>query len=120
MGGEYGGNPILCPGSNWGPISLSVNLYVDLNAIPSNPWPASFVIDRMLDVLAKARNGLVLKGKVIGENYIAYISVYDKMTIHIKINIMNDANIEYIVRRILEALAKAIDAKLEEVIVATY
>jgi hypothetical protein len=103
-----------------GPISLSVDLYVDLGSIPGNQYPASIAIDRMLDVLTKARNGLVLRGKVIGGGYVVYISVYDKMTIHIRINVMNDVCLECIARRLLEALAKAINVNLADVIAATY
>jgi hypothetical protein len=105
------------------PISLSVDLYVDLGAIPGNQYPAGVAVERMLDVLAKARNGLVVRGKVIGGNYIVYIDKYDKMTIHIRINAVNSINgicMDCIARRMLEAVAKAINARLEDVIAATY
>jgi len=103
-----------------GPISLSVDIYVDLGAIPGNQYPASFAIEKMLDVLTKDRYGLVLRGKVIGGSYIAYIDVYDKMTVHIRINAMGEACLVCIAKHMLEALAKAINVKLEEVIVAAY
>ena len=107
--------------STGGPISLSVDLYVDLGAIPGNQYPAGIAIERMLDTLVKARYGdLVLRGKVIGGSYVAYIDTYDEMTIHIKINVMDGVCMSCIAKRMLEAVAKAINARLEDVIVATY
>ncbi|WP_066798153.1 hypothetical protein [Caldivirga sp. MU80] len=106
--------------STVGPISLSVDLYVDLGAISGNQYTASAAVERALDVLTEARNGLVLRGKVIGGGYIVYINAYDKTTIHIRINVMDGVCMECVARRMLEAVAKAINARLEDVIVATY
>jgi hypothetical protein len=104
-----------------GPISLSVDLYVDLGAIPGNQYAAGIAVGRMLDALVKVRYGdLVLRGKVVGRDYAAYIDTYDKMTIHIRINAMNGTCMSCIAKSMLEALAKAINAKLEDVIAATY
>jgi hypothetical protein len=109
-----------------GYLTLSVDIYVDLGAIPNNQYTAGVAVERMLDVLARENSAmplgdLVLRGKVIGKNYVAYIDKLDKATVHIRIVsspdgvcLMCDA------KRMLEALAKAINAKLEDVIAATY
>jgi translation initiation factor 2 beta subunit (eIF-2beta)/eIF-5 len=109
-----------------GYLTLSVDLYVDLGAIPNNQYPAGIAVERMLDVLAREnsamRNGdLVLRGKVIGKDYVAYIDKWDKATVHIRIVSSPDgACLVCVTKRMLEALAKAIGARLDDVKAATY
>jgi len=107
------------------PISLSVDLYVDLGAIPNNQYTAGVAVERVLDVIRNDRSNsdLVVRGKVIGSNYVAYIDRWDKMTVHIRITAVSGSNgicLDCIARKILKAIAKAINAKPEDVIAATY
>ena len=108
------------------PISLSVDLYVDLGAIPNNQYTAGVAVERMLDVLARVNSALpngdlVLRGKVIGKDYVAYIDKLDKATVHIRIVSSPDGIcLKCDVKRMLEALAKAINARLDDVMAATY
>jgi hypothetical protein len=109
-----------------GYLTLSVDLYVDLGAIPNNQYTAGVAVERMLDVLARENSALplgdlVLRGKVIGKDYVAYVDKLDKATVHIRIVSSPDgACLKCDTKRILEALAKAIGARLEDVIAATY
>ncbi|MFP3315830.1 MAG: hypothetical protein RXN91_05775 [Caldivirga sp.] len=109
-----------------GYLTLTVDLYVDLGAIPGNQYTAGVAVERMLDVLARVNSALpngdlVLRGKVIGKDYVAYVGKLDKATVHIKIVSSPDGVcLKCDARRMLEALAKAINARLDDVIAATY
>jgi len=108
-----------------GYLTLTVDLYVDLGAIPNNQYTAGAAVEKALDVIRNDRSNsdLVVRGKVIGSNYVAYVDRWDKMTVHIRITAVSGSNgicLDCIARKILKAIAKAINAKPEDVIAATY